>query len=165
MVAVCAIIDDASPCNDVVTVDGSTVSLANTDTSHCGVTAALSEGNHTVMAMATDAAGNPSLPSSTWVVVDTTAPSHTTSQHRDAAAYCTAGTVLVCNSASAAVFEVGCSGESTSHTVSPCKVQYLLRMYDQSTSACASSVNGSDSSQVRCVECVEGGACRWLSRS
>ena len=150
---------DASPCSDLVTVDGSTVSLSDTDTSHCGVTAGLSEGNHTVMAMAIDAAGNPSLPSSTWVVVDTIAPSHTTSQHRDAARYCTAGTVLVCNSASAAVFEVGCSGESTSHTVSPCKVQYLLRMYDQSTSACASSVNGSDSLQVCWRQCFVEKCC------
>ena len=137
-VSVCAVVEDASPVVVTMTLDGVSVALSSAG---CGTAVFTSEGNHTIAASAVDAAGNPSVAVSVWVVYDATPPSHTLSR-RVTVGCVTMEDVTSCRSAASAVFGIVCVASSRSSSgsgggdsdgggvvVAPCVAQWSLQQY------------------------------------
>ena len=148
----CVSVNDASPCTAVVTVtDGGGVSNggpvvvtaprnASTFCDFTGIATVAAEGNHTVTAVATDAAGNAAVPATTWFIFDQTPPqlvSARTSMTDCVSAVVAGVDVVSCRSSSASLFSASCvpaAGDS-SRAVSPCAVQWAL-VASLSTAGC-----------------------------
>ena len=125
----------------------------------------LLEGNHTVSGWAIDAAGNPSLPVTAWLVVDYQPPSHELEQAVTTGCWNHVGTTS-CNSSVSAVYRLRCNDSSGSSGVatSPCYLDAYVQLakvwvaQDRHTDSIATAGQGLGAARIARTLRLDGAA-------
>ena len=129
----CVVVDDVSPVVATLTIDGVAVALS-TAAPLCGEFLPTFEGNHTIVATAVDAAGNPCVsPAVAWLVVDFTPPSCSLTRV-DVTGCATSDSLTACSTPSSSVFSVACVQPIVPHATAPCFRQWLLQPFTSAAS-------------------------------
>ena len=122
----CVNVSDASHVVATVTVDDGATPAAILTTSACVAVAVTTDGTHSVVVDAVDAAGNAAAPVAASWIVDTVPPVHTSSLAPDTCH--TIGNVTACNGTATARFLVACDGDGSATARAPCTVQWQLTL-------------------------------------